>query len=481
MGLTDTFPFDDIVLDRTDRTRNATNQAGDHNLFAETLNALKDEVLELEARPYLVAGPTGDAATDTANLAAALELAFPEGGTVVLSAGEYLIDEGFVFPSEDAGALNVNQTAVTVVGQGRGATKLTFSPSSPSALFTVGDDNTKTRAGDGFHDFQIVLGNTNALAGIHLIDPCRGVTISKVGFIGVGTGDGEGILLSGETSANSYHTISQCLFRNLETGIHFSGFANGNLVINCATASVTNGILADAVAGDTLGGNDNQVIRCEFDGSTAIAIKMRDGATRWLFENVKCDGATKDLDLDATAVRNTFIRCGFTYPSKVTLTGAARTTNTFIDCDLFHTAPGFWLGDVQVWRSSTREVTVDSGDLHATSRADWVVRGEVKAGLAFRLLDAAGAVQFSFQYGGVTSTSFSIDRQGGTNAFAIFSDDGIRIGKSGGKVGFYGGTTATQQAITGALSAVTDANAKAVLTSIIAALTGTNLVTNTTT
>ncbi|MDE2099160.1 MAG: hypothetical protein KGL39_18035 [Patescibacteria group bacterium] len=46
------------------------------------------------------------------------------------------------------------------------------------------------------------------------------------------------------------------------------------------------------------------------------------------------------------------------------------------------------------------------------------------------------------------------------------------------KLSFYGHALATQQAVTGTLSAVTDANAKTVLTSIIAALVASGLVTN---
>ncbi len=49
------------------------------------------------------------------------------------------------------------------------------------------------------------------------------------------------------------------------------------------------------------------------------------------------------------------------------------------------------------------------------------------------------------------------------------------------KVSFYGGAGAVQQAITGSLSTVADAPAKAVLTSIIAALVGVELVTDGTT
>ena len=44
------------------------------------------------------------------------------------------------------------------------------------------------------------------------------------------------------------------------------------------------------------------------------------------------------------------------------------------------------------------------------------------------------------------------------------------------ELAFYGGSKVTKQTVSGALSAVTDANAKAVLTSLIAALTAMNLI-----
>lgn len=64
------------------------------------------------------------------------------------------------------------------------------------------------------------------------------------------------------------------------------------------------------------------------------------------------------------------------------------------------------------------------------------------------------------------------------------SEANIIAGANNSSLGFFGSLGHTKQAVTGALSSVTDANAKAVLTSIIAALasaSGYNLVTNSTT
>lgn len=63
----------------------------------------------------------------------------------------------------------------------------------------------------------------------------------------------------------------------------------------------------------------------------------------------------------------------------------------------------------------------------------------------------------------------------------VTTGTGVTIGRAGGQIGFYGGPVASRPNITGALTLVADANAKAVLTSIIAAFTAVNLATDGTT
>lgn len=71
----------------------------------------------------------------------------------------------------------------------------------------------------------------------------------------------------------------------------------------------------------------------------------------------------------------------------------------------------------------------------------------------------------------------------GTATFVNIASTGTTaLGNAGSDtLAFYGHAGATQQAVTGALSTVADAPAKAVLTSIIAALVASGLVTNGTT
>lgn len=68
---------------------------------------------------------------------------------------------------------------------------------------------------------------------------------------------------------------------------------------------------------------------------------------------------------------------------------------------------------------------------------------------------------------------------GGTETFDAIAVTGAAA--FGGAVGFYGTTPTTVQTVTGALSTVADAPAKAVLTSIIAALAAYGLVVDGTT
>lgn len=62
------------------------------------------------------------------------------------------------------------------------------------------------------------------------------------------------------------------------------------------------------------------------------------------------------------------------------------------------------------------------------------------------------------------------------NTDQISLDDNVVV--DGDQLAFFGGSPVSKETITGALSAVTDSNAKAVLTSIIMALTGYSLTTN---
>jgi hypothetical protein len=68
-----------------------------------------------------------------------------------------------------------------------------------------------------------------------------------------------------------------------------------------------------------------------------------------------------------------------------------------------------------------------------------------------------------------------------SSSSTVISPGATRLGGSSGTLGAFGNAGAVKATITGALSSVTDANAKAVLTSILSMLTGYNLASNGTT
>jgi len=139
-------------------------------------------------------------------------------------------------------------------------------------------------------------------------------------------------------------------------------------------------------------------------------------------------------------------------------------------------SPGnIWIGqsgaqDVRIGSTSpsnmTGQVQVYAGPNRVSS---FYVRDNT-AGATYLNIDTATGSERVDIGNGVTNPNIDL---AGTGA--------ITIGDTGGSVGFLGAAAALRQSITGALSAVTDANAAAVLTSIISALTTFGLATDSTT
>lgn len=94
--------------------------------------------------------------------------------------------------------------------------------------------------------------------------------------------------------------------------------------------------------------------------------------------------------------------------------------------------------------------------------------------------DNTGAQSWGWLHTGSTFISFR-NITGGANLLTFDTSGNAQLGKSGAGIGFFGAAAATKQSITGALSTVTDAAAKAVLTSIVNALATSTLMTNSTT
>lgn len=176
-----------------------------------------------------------------------------------------------------------------------------------------------------------------------------------------------------------------------------------------------------------------------------------------------------------------------------------------------HTGEAMTLGDAAQTGTTTitgAAVTLKAG---ATEYLTTNIAGAVELSQALFFKPAVGTVQFEEMASDVAATTVDIQGHAAKTGAAVNKDGGtvnVRGGPpaaggvggsvrlkggdnavvveaaSGSKLSFYNGTPVTKQTITGALSTVTDAAAKAVLTSIIAALaaaTGVNLVTDGTT
>lgn len=137
-------------------------------------------------------------------------------------------------------------------------------------------------------------------------------------------------------------------------------------------------------------------------------------------------------------------------------------------------------GDVFTgWTSDAADpANVDSagGALDLNGGALNAGNGSSVGGVSFAGSGAVGA-------GAVALTTISLS---GDPADTFIDANGeiaenLIVGETGGHLAFYGHGLATKQAVTGALSTVLDAPAKAVLTSIIAALVAYGLVTDSTT
>lgn len=127
-------------------------------------------------------------------------------------------------------------------------------------------------------------------------------------------------------------------------------------------------------------------------------------------------------------------------------------------------------GALKVQVSATDGVNLAQSSAHL-----WILDGYN----ATTTIQFGNAQQTNIDVHGTARASVSL-----TTPTVLGESGSIKIGAGGDALAFFAGTARTKQSVTGALSSVTDANAKAVLTSIIAALaaaSGYNLVTDATT
>jgi hypothetical protein len=240
-------------------------------------------------------GAVADGVIDTTGpfVAAIAACAASGGGTVFVPPGTYKITRTLVVP-----------TAVRIVGAGADATIINFVPASALYGFQAGG----TTAGwfIAFQDFTLNV-SSPAAGGFDIRDQARFFRFENLNV--TGPSSGTGILLSGQTSANAFHTFLQVRLRQFATCVQLSGFANSNLFDNCHFSACTDGLSFSTTGTDTQPGQQNVVQRCEFNGSTTNAIRLSANAVRNIFIGCICDQATNSVVGFGSSTNCTFVGC----------------------------------------------------------------------------------------------------------------------------------------------------------------------------
>jgi hypothetical protein len=254
-------------------------------------------------------------------------------------------------------------------------------------------------------------------------------------------------------------------------GAHAGAPTSGTYVTNDWILDTTNHSFQYCTAGGTPGTWQQITASGGYASLTGLGSSTRPG-------KLTQDG---DFEVDGADGGNVLIQSGTSSSSA----GGFIELNNNPDADI----------DIRTWPGSSAGITLDDqgtggvlieadnapmditiGGLHALTLA--ATSGEVD--LVAPTINLTGTNHNSI----VLASSGDVDVviNGGTGRIelanagsgGILLDDsgcgGVRLASSGQKVGFFGTTPTTLKNITGALSSVTDTNAKAVLTSIIAAL-----------
>jgi hypothetical protein len=244
------------------------------------------------------ADPTGtqDATVAFRNAVALAASVSVGGGTVYVPPGTYKITDTITVP-----------TAIRIVGSGADATILTFAPTTSVFLFQAGGSTAGWYC--GWENFSVNVTTSNAAGVWDIQDQARFFSFARLNVTGYAAGTGTGVQFSGQVSANSFHCFQQCRFRQFASCMKLSGFANGNLILDCHFSACTDGLDFRAVGSDTTSGQDNLIARCEFNGSTTNAIHLSSTSVRNCFVKCVCDGPTNSVTGASSTINCTFVSC----------------------------------------------------------------------------------------------------------------------------------------------------------------------------
>jgi len=226
-------------------------------------------------------------------------------GSFYFPAGTYLFTDELTFTK-----ITANTAGAVFEGAGADLTTLLFDPSVADKWAFVLNDGTGSEDVRYFTFRNLTIEIVTPAAGaVKLTDPTNHISFENVSFQGYGTTTGVGVQMSGDDSCICHNEFHNCLFRNLATGIRFSGLANANLVSGgwCGVAGTC--LDFSALSPDTTGGDSNLIERFEMDSSTTLGINLGAGADENRFVDVVSDGTTDALNMDTTATDNLFVGC----------------------------------------------------------------------------------------------------------------------------------------------------------------------------
>lgn len=249
-------------------------------------------------------GAVGDGVTDDAAAISAAITAAGVGGKVL-------------FPKPTAKYLT-STTLTPLAGQhwiGGGHQHFSLSTAYPWIAYS----GTGTAVNIGTADGVVLEGlriectnNTGTVAGVAIADESEWCVIERCSIIGPAKGTGTGLLLSGESIANAFHSIRDTSFRFWNLGARFSGFANSNRMDMTTFHSCTTAIGLNKTGADTKGGDNNFFSMIELDSSCTNGVAIADNATRNAFIRISDDGVTGiALSVTSGCLDTSFYNCHF--------------------------------------------------------------------------------------------------------------------------------------------------------------------------
>lgn len=302
------------------------------------LTTVRGRLASMESGQVIAAAATGVAATDTANINAAIGACVAAGGGIVrLRPGAYVTNSEIQIPRLSNGALVLRGAGAGSQSSGVAATSVTYTGTGASSFaFRIGDGTANDTRWTFMEDLML-LGNASCLGGI-LFNSTRFCGVRRCVLANFTKADGRAIYVNANATtqwANYFNVIEENQFRNSPYAIILEGEntagtgANSNYVLHNHFG--IHSIYAVWIDG----GDTNRIHDNEFNGSVATGIRVEGpNAVRNFLSFNQFDGATVHIDI-ASDASNTQVL--FNSPAEaLQITDASSSTNR-VDWGLYRT------------------------------------------------------------------------------------------------------------------------------------------------